>query len=147
MIRRSRCLLVAALVAAGITLPRAQTPLAVSGAWVREPVPGRTATAAFVVIENPGADDIEIVSAASELAGSVELHEMIRTGDMMKMQPVSRIVVPARGRVELKPGGLHIMLFNLKQALKAGDTVPLTLSTSRGWTVKVPAEVRKGGIR
>ena len=48
---------------------------------------------------------------------------MVRTGDMMKMAPVKGIIVPAKGKVELKPGGLHVMLFELKKPLKEGDTI------------------------
>ena len=147
MIRKVlRALGVAAVIAASASSMAAQAPIVASGAWVREPVPGRLTTAAFVVIENPGSDDIQIVSAASSVAGNVELHEMVREGDMMKMAPVKSITVPANGTVELKPGGLHIMLFNLKQPLKEGDVVPITLSTNRGWTVRVQAAVKKGGM-
>lgn len=137
----------AALAIAGSAVSAAaQAPIVASGAWVREPVPGRSVTAAYLVVENPGSDEIQIVSAASTVAGSVELHEMVRSGDVMKMQPVKRIAVPAGGKVELKPGGLHIMLFDLKQPLKEGDTVAFTLTTNRGWTVKVPAIVKKSGM-
>jgi hypothetical protein len=137
---------VAAVIAASAALLAAQAPVVASGAWVREPVTGRPTTAAYVVLENPGNEDIQIVSAATNVAGNVELHEMVREGDTMKMAPVKSITVPAKGKVELKPGGLHIMLFNLKQPLKEGDTVPLTLSTNRGWTVRVQAPVKKGGM-
>ena len=69
---------------------------------------------------------------------------MVRTGEMMKMQQVKEIKVPASGRVELKPGGYHLMLFGLKKPLTDGDEISLTLTTNRGWTVTVPAKVRKG---
>jgi len=60
----------------------------------------------------------------------------------MRMSPVPQIVVPAKGKVELKPGGLHIMLFELKQKLAVGDTIPLTLTFKDGATVKADAVVR-----
>ena len=122
----------------------AQDRLTVTGAWVREPVPGRPATAAYAVVENPGATEVVLVSAACDAAAKVELHEMVRTGDMMKMQQVKGITVPAAGRVELKPGGLHVMLFDLKKPLKAGDEIALTFTTATGATITVPATVKKG---
>jgi periplasmic copper chaperone A len=133
----------ALLLIAGIDLG-AQAPLTVTGAWVREPVPGRPATAAYAVLENTSATEVQIVSATADIAGTVELHEMVRAGDMMKMSPVKSIAVPAKGKVELKPGGLHVMLFELKKPVKDGDTVTLTFKTSSGATVQTTAAVRKG---
>lgn len=124
---------------------RAQTPaLTVSAAWVREPVPGQDRAAAYAVVENRGATDLQIVGASSDVAGVVEIHEMVRTGDMMTMAPVKTVTVPARGRVEFKPGSLHLMLFQLKQPLKAGDSATLTLTMATGAAVKMLATVTKG---
>jgi periplasmic copper chaperone A len=136
-------LAVLALLVVGLGVAEAQAPLSASGAWVREPVPGRTVTAAFVVIENAGAADLQIVGATCDAAGIVEMHEMVRSGDMMKMAPVKSIAVPAKGKVELKPGGLHLMLFELNKPLKEGDTVNLTLTTDTGAKVQAAAAVKK----
>jgi len=141
--RRNSLIALLAL-AASMTAASAQAPITVTEAWVREPVPGRAVTAAYAVVDNPGKTEIAIVSASSEIAGTAELHEMAVSGDMMKMQQVKEIKVPAAGRVELKPGGYHVMLFNLKQPLKEGDTVALVLTTSGGAKVSVTAKVRKG---
>lgn len=133
--------------AASLLLPLgalAQSTVTVSGVWVRETVPGRNVTAAYATVENPGTADLQIVGASAEVAGRVEMHEMMRSGDMMKMSPVKAITVPAKGKVELKPGGLHIMLFDLKRPLKEGETVELTLTTDKGATVKAQAPVKKG---
>ena len=111
----------------------AQDKLTVTGAWVRESVPGRPTTAAYAVVENPGAKEVILVSATSDAAAKVELHEMVK-----------EIKVPAAGKVELKPGGYHVMLFDLKKPLKEGDEISLTFTTGSGATVKVPATVKKG---
>ncbi len=142
--RRPTSVVAMTVLTAGLVSLGAQAPIAVTDAWVREPVPGRPMTAAYAVIENPGANEIALVGVSSEVAGTLELHEMVRTGDMMKMQQVKQIVVPASGKVELKPGGYHVMLFDLKQPLKVGDEVTLTFTTSSGWRIKVPAKVKKG---
>jgi periplasmic copper chaperone A len=128
------------------TVAAGQTPLTVSGAWVREPVPGRPMTAAYAVLENPGATDVQVVGASADIAGTVELHEMVRSSDMMKMAPVTSITVPAKGRVELKPGGLHVMLFALKKPVKDGDTVALTFVTGAGARIQTTATVRRGQV-
>jgi periplasmic copper chaperone A len=144
MIERTVLVLFAVLVCA-FGAETAQAPaFTVSAAWVRESVPGRPQTAAYAVVENGGAAELRIVSASSDAAGAVELHEMVRTGDMMRMAPVKSIAVPAKGRVELKPGGLHIMLFQLKKPLEDGDTVDLTLTTDTGAKVRTLVPVKKG---
>lgn len=132
----------AAVLLSGV-LAATEQAMTATDAWVREPVPGRSVTAAFIVLENPGPADLHIVSASADVAGTVELHEMVRSGDMMKMAPVGRITVPAKGRVELRPGGLHMMLFELKRPLREGDEVQLTLTTDTGASVKASAPVKK----
>jgi copper(I)-binding protein len=118
-------------------------PVTAHDAWVREPAPNRRVTAMFVVIENAGAAKRAVVSASSDAAETVELHEMVRENGMMKMSPVKTIEVPAGGKAELKPGGLHIMMFGLKAQPVAGDTLRVTLTLDDGTTVSVKAPVRK----
>jgi len=120
-----------------------QAALTIADAWGREPGAGRLITAAYAVVGNPGAAEIQIVGASADAAGSVEMHEMIRSGDMMKMAPVQSVTVPARGTMAFKPGGTHLMLFELKRDLKDGDTVALTFTTSTGSRVKATATVKK----
>jgi copper(I)-binding protein len=116
--------------------------LRVSDAWVREPVPGRLTTAAYAELENAGRSDVEIVTVAPDVAVTVELHEMTRTGDIMRMSPVKRMAISAGRHVSLAPGGLHLMLFDLTKPLKAGDAVTLTFTTSAGDAVPVAATVK-----
>jgi copper(I)-binding protein len=125
------------------TAATAQAPLKVTGAWVRETMGGRPTTSAYAVIENPGATELRIVSVAADVAGSAEMHEMTRAGDMMKMAPVKMVRVPPHGTVEFKPGGTHLMLFDLKRSLKDGDLVTLTFATSAGGLVTATAAVKK----
>ena len=117
-------------------------PVRVSNAWVREPVAGRSMTAAYAEVDNAGKADTQIVSVTADVAGTVELHEMTRTGDIMKMSPVNSVALPAGRRVRLAPGSLHLMLFDLTKPLRAGDTVTLTFTTSSGQTVPVDATVK-----
>lgn len=97
----------------------------VKEAWVRGTVAPQKATGAFMKITS--AQGGKLVSAQSSVAGVVEIHEMAMEGNVMKMRAVPGLDLPAGKAVELKPGGYHVMLMDLKQPLKAGDTVALTL--------------------
>ena len=120
-----------------------QAAVTVSGAWVREPIGSRAMTSAYAVVQNPGAAELRITGAAADVAGTVEMHEMSRAGDIMKMAPVKAVTVPAHGIVEFKPGGAHLMLIGLKRPLRDGEAVILTFTTSTGSQVKATATVRK----
>ncbi|MBI5255499.1 MAG: copper chaperone PCu(A)C [Burkholderiales bacterium] len=112
------------LLAIVLALPvHAQTT--VQQAWVRGTVAAQKATGAFMQISS--AQGGRLVSAASPVAGVVEIHEMVMEGTTMKMRQVPGLELPAGKTVELRPGGYHVMLMDLKAPLKAGDEVPLTL--------------------
>ena len=112
-------------------------------AWAREPAPSRDVTALFVVLENRGSTTKAVVSAESEMADKVELHEMKMDGAMMRMSPVKQIEVPAGRKTELKPGGLHVMIFGLKRRPAVGDALAVTLTLDDGSKVPVVATVRR----
>lgn len=98
----------------------------VKDGWVRATVPGQMATGAFMKFS--ASETTRLVGASSPSAGVVEVHEMKMEGDVMKMRAVEGgLELPAGKTVELKPGGYHIMLMDLKQALKKDSTVDMTL--------------------
>ena len=98
----------------------------VKDAWVRSSVQGQKATGAFMKIT--AKDATKLVGASSPAAGVAEVHEMKMEGDVMKMRAVPGGLDIAAGKtVELKPGGYHVMLMDLKAALVKDSTVPLTL--------------------
>jgi copper(I)-binding protein len=136
------CLLGLAVGLAACAAPGEGGGLAVSGAWVRSSAMMDRAGAAYLVIENGGAAD-RLVSVSSDVAATIELHETKDVGGMMEMAPVDGIAVPAGGQVELKPGGLHIMLIGLTRELAPGDEVRLTLNFEQAGAVEVAAEVRE----
>lgn len=103
----------------------AQSPVQVQDAWARATVANQSATGAFMKLTAPAA--ARLVEARSPVAGIVEVHEMKLEGDVMRMRAVPALPLPAGQTVELKPGGLHVMLMDLKGPVKAGDAVPLTL--------------------
>lgn len=120
----------------------AQAPVVADHAWARQPARSRDVTAVYAVLRNTTAEPMHVVSGVSAIAASVELHEMTMDGAMMRMRRVHDIVVPAHGTVELKPGGLHLMVFGLRRPLNRGERLPLILRLADGGTVALDAEVR-----
>ncbi len=120
-----RALGLAALATAALLALPAQAQTTVKDAWVRGTVAQQKATGAFMQISS--AQGGRLVSAASPAAGVVEIHEMAMEGNTMRMRAVPALELPAGKTVELKPGGYHVMLMDLKAPLKAGEQVTLTL--------------------
>ena len=119
-------LTLSAVMAAALAAPAHAQSVDVKDAWVRVSVPGQKATGAFMKIT--AKDGARLVAASSPVAGVTEVHEMKMDGNVMKMRAVEGgIELPAGKTVELKPGGYHVMLMDLKAALPKDTTVPLTL--------------------
>jgi len=136
-----RSLLVATLLAFGPIHALAQ--VAVSEPWVRATVPQQKATGAFMSLTSRS--DARLVEARSPVAGVVEIHEMTMSNNVMRMRAVPSVPLPAGKTVELKPGGYHVMLMDLKAQVKEGDSVPITLVVEGGGKretieVKAPAK-------
>lgn len=93
--------------------------------WVRATVAAQKATGAFMTLTST--QGAKLVGVSSPAAGAVEVHEMKMVDDVMRMRQVTALELPAGKPVALSPGGYHLMLLELKQPLKEGATVPLTL--------------------
>jgi copper(I)-binding protein len=93
--------------------------------WVRATVAQQKATGAFMTLTST--QGVSLVGASSPAAGVVEVHEMKMVDDVMRMRQITVLELPAGKPVALSPGGYHLMLLELKQPLKDGDKVPLTL--------------------
>ncbi len=107
-------------------LPAGVAPVDVQGAWVRPAVPGQSGTGAFMKLSAPSG--ARLVGVSTPVAGNVEVHEMKLEGDIMRMRAVQGgLELPPRQTVELKPGGYHLMLTDLRQPIAPGTSVPLTL--------------------
>lgn len=117
--------------------------ITVVDAWARETP--NDVSAVYMVIKNSGGPD-RLVSAASSRSPNVQVHETVTEGSSMRMQEVEGgIEVPANGEVALAPGGYHIMLMNLAEPVKAGETVDIELTFEKAGVVKVDAPVKSGG--
>ena len=114
----------------------------IGDAWVKSADEGMSA--AFGELSNDGEDDVTVVSATTDAAGMVELHETVEneSGEMVMREIDGGFVIPAGGALHLQPGGNHIMLMDLTGALRAGDEVTVTLTFSDDSTFAFTAPVK-----
>ena len=138
--------LVAATLNGGIAhAAGAADQIAVSDAYIRQAPPGAMATGAFMTIRNAGPAEVRIVKAANPASRITELHTHLNEAGIMKMRQVKDIPVPPGGEAVLKPGGLHVMLIDLKSPLKEGDLVPITLGLDDGSSKEISVPVVNPG--
>jgi periplasmic copper chaperone A len=104
----------------------AAEPVNISGAWARATAPGQEVGAAYMVLQSPL--DATLIKITSDAAGSVEIHSMTMDHGVMEMRMQATLPLAAGKPVRLAPGGFHLMLFDLKKPLKAGDQLTLTLT-------------------
>ena len=120
-------ILLAALLLASCS--KSGTPdIQISDAWARETVTGQTATAAYLTVVNRGSGDDRLISVEATAPAKAMLHASERSGGISRMREMGAgLALPAGTTVELKPGGYHVMLLDLKAPLAKGASVPLTL--------------------
>lgn len=134
-------------------LAQSSADVTVREAWAREATTTQPSTAAYLVLDNKSPRAAALVGVKVAVAGTAELHTMtMKPGsgmsgmgggrDMMTMEKVNEIAIPAGATVELRPGSFHIMLFKLTKAIAAGDSVDLVLEFKDGSTKTVPAKVQ-----
>lgn len=140
-----RIALAAAIAISGAAAFAQQAPIRVETAWARASAGEAKNGAAYMTLHNVGAGPDKLLSAASPVAGKVELHNHIMVGNVAQMRPVDAIEVSPGSPTVLQPGGLHVMLLDLKSPLKAGQSFPVTLTFERAG--KVEASVAVQAIR
>ncbi len=122
----TRSLIAAIALGLGAATAFAQgAPVAADGAWARATVQGQKSSGAFVKLT--AREALQLVGVASPVAGVAEIHEMKMEGDVMRMRAISALNLPAGQAVELKPGGYHVMLMDLRAPLAPNTQIPLTL--------------------
>ena len=117
--------------------------IVVKNAWVREAPPVSPVLAGYMTIENHTAKIKELTAVKSSAFQKVEIHRTVHKDGMASMESQSKLPIAAEDKVELKPGGTHLMLINPTNRLKAGDTVRFTLVFSNGSKSIVSAKVKK----
>ena len=117
----------------------------VDNAWTRATPPGAKIAAGYLTIRNDSASVDRLVSASSPAAAKVQTHVTKTEEGISRMREMKGYEIPAHGTFELKPGGAHLMLVDIKAPLKEGERVPLVLRFQRSGEVKVELEVRPLG--
>ena len=120
------------------------SPIKIEQPWARATSSAAKAGGVFMTIKDNGPAD-QLVGASSPVAGIVELHRTVNENGVMKMLPVPVLDLPTGQTIDLKPGGLHIMLIDLRRQLKPGDTFPLTLTFAKAPPATVTVTVGAAG--
>lgn len=130
-----------ALVAPTIVLAQGTSALRIEQPYARATAATARAGGAYMTIVNGGATADRLLRAESAVAARVELHTVIKDGDVMRMRQVPGIDVPANGKAMLAPGGFHVMLMELKAPLKAGESAAITLVFEKAGRVDVAVPI------
>lgn len=152
MNKLKQILLVLAVVCTGSSLGLADEikagDLVITQAWSRATPKGAKTGAAYLTIENKGSTPDRLVGGSSDVAGSVQVHEMSMEGNVMKMRPVENGLAIEPGKtVKLAPSGYHLMMMDLKQPLKRGEKVAVTLEFEKAGKVTIPLDVESVGAQ
>lgn len=137
----------------GLSLLLSTTPafaggnISVDGAFARAVPPGVSNSAAFMTLHNAGGSDRQLITAHSDIAKKVELHNHIMDKGVMRMRQVPHISLPAHGSTQLQPGGYHVMFLGLKHPIKPGDNVSVTLQFADGEQLPVTMKAMKTAPR
>lgn len=120
-----KLLTIALLASAASAWAQGAAHVEIKDAWVRATVAQQKATGAFMQLT--AKTDSRLLDVQSPVAGVAQIHEMTIVNGVMKMRQIPALALPAGQAVDLKPGGYHLMLMDLKAQVRAGDVVPLTL--------------------
>jgi len=116
--------------------------LSVDQVWSRAMPPTAPTGAVYFTLQNPGDQTDRLVAVHTPRAKKAELHTHVHEGELMRMKQIDSVEVPANGKVEFKPGGSHVMLFELSEPLVAGEQFPLTLKFEHAGEVTVNVKIQ-----
>jgi copper(I)-binding protein len=142
-LRHLFALAVAGIIAATATAAQEAQPgaLKIDQPWARPTLPGQSVGGAYLSVHNRGSVPDRLLGGSTPAAARVEVHEMRMEGDMMRMRELKALELPAGRLVKLAPGGLHLMLMDLKAPLKIGDKLPLKLRFEKAGEIEVMLQV------
>lgn len=115
-------------------------------AWAPPSLDGANVGVAFTMLMNHSDAPIEITALSSPVANTVELHDHVSEGGKVKMRRVEKIVIPAQGSLDMKPGGLHLMLIGLKEQIKDGSTITVDITAKGAAAQKVSFTVSQARL-
>jgi copper(I)-binding protein len=128
-----------------VSLARAGGAIDATDAWLRGVPPGQENSAAYMTLVNTSTSPQTVVAVSSPRARAVEIHESWQEDGMWRMRRLAELPVPAGGKAVLQPGGVHLMVFGLKDTPGSGEKISFQLRLDSGETVSVEAEVRAPG--
>jgi len=146
--RRLTTAVIGAVLVAWVGCTTEHRVVEVRSAWARDTAPGQSTAALYFTVSNPSehAFRITAVKVPTETAGTTSMHRSAVTGngehDMATMAPVGSVRVAPHSEVRFRPGGLHVMIEQLRHPLKVGDRFPMTLERSNGATLRTEVTVR-----
>lgn len=120
-----------------VPLSATRADILISNPYIRATPPVVPNSAAFMRLSNTGNAPVFLTSANTSAAKNSEIHAHENTDGVMKMHLIEKLEIPARSAVHLEPGGLHLMIFDLKQPLMPGMTIPMVLNFSDGTSHKL----------
>ncbi|MFY9288816.1 MAG: copper chaperone PCu(A)C [Alphaproteobacteria bacterium] len=113
--------------------------------WMRATPMGATTAAIYMPLSNAGQETDRLLGGSSPVAAKIEIHESLVVDGVMRMRKLDALALEPRKPVSLKPRGLHLMVFGLKERLKEGEKIPLTLQFEKAGTVDVEVDVEAVG--
>ena len=142
-----RAFILALMLIAPLSPVSAQSPsspvIRIESAWARPTPPMAKTAAAYMTVTNTGTADDRLVSVSTPVAGEADVHTTINDNGVMKMRPAGALELKPGAPVTLSPGGLHVMMMDLKQPLAEGQTFPLTLVFEKAGKVETTVHVQK----
>ena len=137
------------LLGIGVVFAQSMAEMGVTNGWIRATPPNAKMGAAYLTVMNHQDRADALIGASSPLAEAVEIHNVKEENGMLKMYPVDSLEISAKGTATLKPGGYHIMLINLKQAPKLGESYTMTLQFQQApdLIVELPVQQSEAAAR
>jgi periplasmic copper chaperone A len=122
--------------------------LVITQAWSRATPGGAKVAGGYLTIENKGTSADRLIGGSGDVAAKIEVHEMAANNGVMTMRPLDKGLAIEPGQtVKLAPGGYHLMMFDLKEPLKQGEKVPITLEFEKAGKVKLSFDVEGLGAQ
>lgn len=121
---------------------QANTEFTISDVWAKQSIPGAENGAAYFTITNNSSEALHLVGANTDVARAVEVHEHIHEQDVMRMRRVGELEIEPNKTITFAPGGLHLMMFGIKEPLTPGQTFEIQLLFKGEETKSILAEVR-----
>ena len=116
--------------------------LEVESAYMRAPIPGMQNTSGYMVITNPSRQDVTLVSATSEIADKIEFHDHVMVNGVMRMTQLTSVAIKSGETLKFQSGGLHLMVFGLKQMADQNKPIAVNFLTKAGQTINASFDIK-----